>query len=431
MMQRCIFRISNLSSVKRRYLSSSDIEKQFRNAVAAMKSTSSNSQNTVVTDDLKLKVYALYKQVEVGPCDNKHPPSVFDFAGRAKYTAWSSLQNMSKEDAMKTYIEIVKPLFGNQIPSVIVDEKPVGNISPPTTVSSNTTASRSLSDIIFPTSKSDKADLSDAYQAINCKTDESGILRVTLNRPQRGNALNMTMLNEILQVFAAVKASTATRVVVLSGSSCFSTGMDLSVFAELQQLLTRESCPGRQREATMRLIEFLQEVVDAAELCSVPVIAAIHGSCIGGALDLVTACDLRYCTQDAVFCVKEIDLAIVADMGGLQRLPALVGDQAARELAYTGRLVTGREAAQLGLVLRCFESREEMAAHVEQVAGLIASKSPLTLRGVKQALLYSRDHGLRDSLQQVKLWNGAVLQSRDLAEAFEAALQRRPPVFRE
>jgi len=312
-MQRYVFR--NLNAVNRRCFSSGEIENVFRNAVAAMKSKGSSSQTKNVTDDLKLKVYALYKQAEVGPCDNKDPPSLFDFAGRAKYAAWSSLQNMSKEDAMKKYIEIVKSLFDNQIPTVKTDEISAEAMNLPAFISNNSGRSkaRSLEDIIFPTCKSGESDVSDDYQAINCKCDEFGVLHVKLNRPQRGNALNMTMLNEILQVFEEVKASKAIKAVVLSGnSSSFSTGMDLTVFAELQQLLRNESCPGRQREAIMRFITFLQQVVDAAEDCAVPVIAAIHGSCIGGALDLVTACDLRYCTKDAVFCVKEIDLAIVS-----------------------------------------------------------------------------------------------------------------------
>ena len=178
------------------------------------------------------------------------------------------------------------------------------------------------------------------------------------------------------------------------------------------------------------MIQFLQDAVSAPEKCKVPVIAAISGYCIGGAIDLVTACDLRYCADDATFCVKETDLAIVADLGTLQRLPKLIGDQRTRELVYTSRLFNGKEAKALGLVLDSFPTREELEAHVQKVAQTIAEKSPLTVRGAKRVLLYSRDHTVDESLQQVNLWNSAHVMSNDLNEAMSAAMSKVPPNFK-
>lgn len=171
------------------------------------------------------------------------------------------------------------------------------------------------------------------------------------------------------------------KAVILTGNSTsFSTGMDLSVFSEMQSIAKNEACDGRKREALNNFIQFLQDAVNAPEKSSVPVIAAISGQCIGGAVDLVCACDLRYCTDDAQFCIKETDLAMVADIGTLQRLPGIIGDQATRELAYTGRTINGKEAERLGLVLKSFSTEEMMREHVNITAAAIAEKSPITIR---------------------------------------------------
>ena len=163
----------------------------------------------------------------------------------------------------------------------------------------------------------------------------------------------------------------------------------------------KDPCPGRVRESLVHVIKWLQGAISGPEKCVVPVIAAISGQCIGGAVDLITACDMRYCTDDAVFCIKETDLAMVADIGTLQRLPGLIGDMQCRELTYTGREFSGKEAEKLGLVLKSFSSHADMHAHIADTAAAIAAKSPLTIRGIKSTLLYTRDHTVEDSLQQV------------------------------
>ena len=199
---------------------------------------------------------------------------------------------------------------------------------------------------------------------------------------------------------------------------------------ELMQIADSESCEGRQREGLSRIIQFFQDAVSAPEKCKVPVIAAITGNCIGGAIDLVTACDLRYSTDDALFSVKETDLGIVADLGTLQRLPKLIGEQRTRELVYTSRAFNGKEAKAMGLVLDSFPTKDELDAHVLAIAKSISEKSPLAVRGSKRVLLYSRDHSVDESLQQVKLWNSAHVLSDDLKESVAAAMSKRTPNYR-
>eukprot|EP00882_Tetradesmus_deserticola_P033734 GHRQ01038559.1.p2 GENE.GHRQ01038559.1~~GHRQ01038559.1.p2 ORF type:complete len:206 (+),score=90.42 GHRQ01038559.1:743-1360(+) len=157
------------------------------------------------------------------------------------------------------------------------------------------------------------------------------------------------------------------------------------------------------------------------------------GACVGAGVDLITAADLRYCSQDAYFSVKEVDLAITADLGTLQRLPCIIGHGAAAELALTGRSVPAREAAQLGLVSRVAGSATNLAAAVMQLAAEIAAKSPLAVAGTKAVLLHTRDHGsaggVAGGLAHVALWNSAYLLSGDMAELLAALVARRPPAF--
>ncbi len=160
-------------------------------------------------------------------------------------------------------------------------------------------------------------------------------------------------------------------------------------------------------------------------------IAAIHGACVGGGIDLICACDLRYCSADAFFSVKEIDVGLTADVGTLQRLPRLVGEGAARELAYTGRKVSGAEAKELRLVNQCYPDREALMAAMRELAGSLAAKPPLALRGCKEMITYARDHTVADGLNYVATWNAAMLLSTDLDEALAAGREKRAAKFRD
>lgn len=258
---------------------------------------------------------------------------------------------------------------------------------------------------------------------------DRGIAEVRLNRPDKSNAMNDAMWQEIRQAFAWVDATPEARVAILSGAGKnFCAGIDLAMLGSIQQRIAHPD-GARSREALRRLILDLQDCLSAIERCRKPVLAAIQGACVGGALDLVTCCDMRYATPDAVFSIKEIDLAMVADVGTLQRLPRLIGQGIARELAYTGRNVDAAEAEKLGLINRVFATTDNLTAGVRQLAETIAIKSPLAIRGLKEVMNYSRDHTVADGLDFVATWNAGVLLSGDLSEAIAAQRERRAPNF--
>ena len=260
---------------------------------------------------------------------------------------------------------------------------------------------------------------------------DPGILHLKLNRPKVLNAMNMQMWIELAQTFEMVESDPSIKTVIVSGEGRgFTSGMDLDVFVQMQKTAMEEACHGRKREDLMRVIGKFQDVVSALEKCRVPVIAAVHGPCIGAGVDFITACDLCYSDVSATFSVKEVDLAIIADLGTLQRLPKLIGERQAKELAFTGRDFDGLEAEKLGLVLKALPDHETLMDHVGDVAKAIAKKSPLTIRGIKQTIHYQRDHSTTDSLQQVRYHNAAVLYSDDLVQAVGAVMSKSEPKFR-
>ncbi len=258
---------------------------------------------------------------------------------------------------------------------------------------------------------------------------DQGIAEIRLNRPDKSNAMNDAMWQEIRQAADWVDATPEVRVAILSGEGRnFCAGIDLAMLGGIQQRIAHPD-GARSREMLRRLILDLQDCLSSIERCRKPVLAAIQGACVGGALDLVTCCDMRYAAADAIFSVKEIDLAMVADVGTLQRLPRLIGEGMARELAYTGRNVDAEEAAALGLVNRVFSSPEALTATVREIAQTIAAKSPLAVRGLKEVMNYSRDHSVADGLNFVATWNAALLLSNDLNEAVTGQRERRIPRF--
>jgi enoyl-CoA hydratase len=258
-----------------------------------------------------------------------------------------------------------------------------------------------------------------------------GVATIELNRPDKANAMNEPMWRDIRAVFRAVDEAPEARVAVIAGrGKVFTSGIDLSMLAAMKER-NQDVCDGRMREKLRRLILDLQDTLSAIERCRKPVIAAIHGACIGGGIDLITCCDMRYAAADAQFSVKEVDLGITADVGTLQRLPKLVPDGIARELAYTGRRFDAAEAREIGLVNKVYDSAETLRAGVADIAATIAAKSPLTIRGIKEMAVYSRDHSVADGLNYVATWNAAMLMSEDLTEAVAAAMQKRPARFRD
>jgi enoyl-CoA hydratase len=160
-----------------------------------------------------------------------------------------------------------------------------------------------------------------------------------------------------------------------------------------------------------------------------PVLAAIQGYCLGGAIDLVAACDMRYATVDAQFSIKEIDIGMAADVGTLQRLPRIIGDGMMRELAFTGRTIDGEEARSIGLVNRTFADTDALLDGVMAIAREIASKSPVAVRGTKEMIRYMHDHRVDDGLEYIATWNAAMLQSVDLRVAMAAHMSKQKPEF--
>eukprot|EP00605_Chrysophyceae_sp_TOSAG23-4_P002077 GSChrysophyteH1.ASY1.ANO1.2298.1 assembled CDS len=314
--------------------------------------------------------------------------------GKAKFSAWSALGAMDKEEAMRGYIKVINEL---------VDAQPEVEEAAPEDSKASLAAKRdTLHSVAFPRSQAGSV-LDLELKAIKVSMSDNNVLTVTLNRPNRGNSFNIDMWNDLRVIFETCNLDSNIRAVIITGNEkSFSTGMDLSVFEEMDNIHKKEPCEGRKRESMVNVIRWLQESISGPEKCVVPVIAAISGQCIGGAVDLATACDLRYCTNDAVFSIKETNLAMVADIGTLQRLPKLIGDSQARELTYTGR----------------------------DFGGTIAQKSPLTIRGIKSTMLYTRDHSVEDSLNQVQLHNAAHLMSADLMVAMTAAFMKDTPVYK-
>ena len=258
------------------------------------------------------------------------------------------------------------------------------------------------------------------------------IATVRLNRPDKANAMNLAMWHEIRQAFQWIDATPEARVAIIEGEGKhFTSGIDLTMMMGLQAQI-KSDCDGRTRENLRRMILDLQDTLSSIERCRKPVLAAIHGACVGGGVDLITCTDMRYCSAEAYFTIKEIDIGMTADVGTLQRLPKLIGNQGiVRELAYTGRKVDATEARELGLVNKVYESREALQAGVREMAAQIAAKSPLSIRGVKEMLNYSRDHSVADGLNYIATWNAAMLMSNDLTAAMMAGMSKQTPTFKD
>jgi len=262
-------------------------------------------------------------------------------------------------------------------------------------------------------------------------TLDQHIATICLNRPDKANAMSATMWQEIRKAFEWVDSTPEARVAVLQAEGkYFTAGIDLQMMMGMNAQIAND-CDGRSREAMRRVILDLQDTLTSLERCRKPVLVAIHGGCIGGGIDLITCADMRYCSADAYFTIKEIDIGMTADVGTLQRLPKLVGEGITRELAYTGRKFEAEEARQIGLVNRVFESREALYAGVQEIAATIAAKSPLSIRGTKEMITYARDHTVADSLNYIATWNAAMLMSKDLTEAMGANMAKRAPVFKD
>ena len=256
---------------------------------------------------------------------------------------------------------------------------------------------------------------------------EEGVAHVELARPDKLNAMDRDMFAAIGDAFRALGRDPAVRAILLSGQGKhFTAGLDLD-YASRQ--FPPSNDPGRAAEARLRHIEWLQDAFSAVEAARAPVIAAIHGGCIGAGVDLASACDLRVASADAFFQVAEVDVAITADLGTLQRLGYLLPHGVLRELTFTGRRMAADEAARYGLVNRVEADREAALAAALELARTIAAKSPLAVAGAKRSLNHRRGRPVEEGLRDVALWNAAALVSADLTEAVRARLGKAEPSF--
>jgi enoyl-CoA hydratase len=233
---------------------------------------------------------------------------------------------------------------------------------------------------------------------------------------------------ELPQIVREIDEHSAARVIVISSQGKhFSAGMDLSVFANMTANFQGE--PSRSAERMRRLVLKLQDSFDALEEVRIPVLVAMQGGVIGGAVDMICACDSRYCTEDAFFTIKETQIGMTADVGTLQRLPNLMPHGLVKEMAYTGRNMPSAEALSCGFVNQVFADQQSILDHVMKVAQQIAANSPMAVAGCKEMLNYSRENTIRDSLNYMATWQGGMFQMPDVQEAIQAQKEKRHPKF--
>jgi enoyl-CoA hydratase len=268
--------------------------------------------------------------------------------------------------------------------------------------------------------------MSSVYSFFNVATAD-GVSYIEFNRPNQLNAMNTAFWVELPQLIRALDAEGKTRVAVLHGAGrLFSAGIDISMFSG-ETALTTESVA--QRESFRQQLIALQRTLEVLAQARFPVIAAVHGACLGAGVDLVTACCLRYATRDAYFCIEEINIGMMADVGTLQRIPKQLSDAVVRELAYTGDKLAAERAERLGFVNAIFDTQEQMMAAVAAVAKKIASKSPIAVASTKKMVSYSRDHSVAESFEMLNAMQPAIFSSSDIQRAMLARRIKEAPEF--
>ena len=259
-------------------------------------------------------------------------------------------------------------------------------------------------------------------------TTTDHIAHLVLSRPQEMNTMHAVFWRELDAALTEVNSAGQARVLVISSTGKhFSAGMALEVFGAGGVQMDDRSPEGRS--AMVDLILRLQGTFTKLESLRIPVIVAIQGGCIGGAVDMVTACCLRYATSDAFFCIQEINIGMVADVGTLQRLPKLIPEAVVKELAYTGRRLPAARAQALGLVNELFDGPEALLAGAMQAAREIAAKPPVAIWGTKQAIHYARDHSVDDALRHMGMLQAAIWSNQQVREAVTAMKEKRPGEF--
>jgi len=256
------------------------------------------------------------------------------------------------------------------------------------------------------------------------------IAHIVLKRPEAYNTMIPEFWSELPEIVRTLDDTGEARAIVISSTGKhFTAGMDLSVFTSDRTAGERDAEMGRRRANFRRDVLRLQETFSCLDRARMPVLAAVQGGCIGGGVDMISACDMRYCSEDAFFCIQEINIGMTADVGTFPRLPQLIPQGIVRELAYTGRRLAAHEALEVGLVNRVFPSHEALVAGVLAVAREIAERSPLAVWGSKEMLNYARDHSIADGLDYIATWQTGMFQPADMLESFAAKSESRKPAY--
>ncbi|XP_050527716.1 delta(3,5)-Delta(2,4)-dienoyl-CoA isomerase, mitochondrial isoform X2 [Daktulosphaira vitifoliae] len=270
------------------------------------------------------------------------------------------------------------------------------------------------------------------YHTLKIENTNDFIYSVQLNRPEKSNAMNTPMWIEIGKCFNELNDNPDCRVIILSGNGKFFTsGIDLYDIMNLGQEVMNHEDIARKSQVVRKFIMNYQNCITALEKCVKPVIAAVHGGCIGGGVDLICATDMRYCTNDAWFQLKETEIGMAADVGTLQRMPKIVRSMSLfNELAFTARKFGAPEAKSIGFVNEIFDAKESMLKSVNDIANDIASKSPVGIQMTKRSIVYSRDHTVQEGLDHIADWNQTLLQSEDFIKASMAVASKdKKPIF--
>ncbi|XP_034837593.1 delta(3,5)-Delta(2,4)-dienoyl-CoA isomerase, mitochondrial [Maniola hyperantus] len=269
------------------------------------------------------------------------------------------------------------------------------------------------------------------FETLGVTVPIKNVFHVELNRPKQLNTFNKAMWKELGACFSSLNDNPECRVIVLSGQGKhFTAGIDFNSLLEETSKAEDFDDIARKARILNTLIGYCQDGITSLEHCVKPVLAVVHNACVGAGVDLITAADMRYCTEEAWFQVKEVDLGLAADVGTLQRLPKVIGNSSTvREWCYTGRKVLAKEASELGLVTKVFTDKDNALKEVLAIAQSIALKSPVAVQVTKQSLVYSQSRPTRDGLEHIKLINQAMLQSEDLKKAAMATATKTETQF--
>jgi len=265
-------------------------------------------------------------------------------------------------------------------------------------------------------------------------TIENNIAQLILNRPEKRNSMIPEFWDELPQIIRRIDQESSARVIVISSTGPhFTSGIDISVFgSSKKETVDHEKQQELNHVAGAKLydtVQYLQQTFSCLEESRIPVLVAIQGGAIGGGVDLITACDMRYMTEDAFLSIFEINIGMTADVGTFPRICKLLPEGVVKELAYTGRKMSAKEAKALGLVNEIYQDHEAMLLGVMKIAQKIAQKAPLAIYGSKRIINYARDHSTADTLDYIGIWNASMLQQDEIREAMTATKEDRDPNF--